>query len=437
MHNKNLCFSDIIPLFLYLKNNSDSVNENINRLLEDSKVFLDKRRSKKKESKWDYFNIFSAISDTYKKENYCSDILKLILDPNTDEIGNPKYLYEFLLFIGISEKEIKKCFNDFSEIKVTREEQRIDVLIKNKKYAVIIENKVNRATDRPMQIPRYYKALKDEGLIVLKILYLTILPDKKPDYSYDLQYMNYIGKNEDGSQNKDFISKKDYEKLVIEVNKRLVCKSATSSLSNDSFCDFLDKCIELTNGEKQNTLAKIFIEQYSKLLKKLGGELEMLEPEKELIKEIYSSTKNIQNAEDFVEVWEKRESILAEIFREKFTKISSNTNWEFVEKERIFYKELITDKLWIYYAPWCWNQIGFYTDKIKTKKNAEPLLDLLSTLNPDKLTYSCKPSFDKEGWIYVDCYYKNEPIDEYFKAIFAAISKLEKAFYKVEKTIKI
>ena len=30
---------------------------------------------------------------------------------------------------------------------------------------------------------------------------------------------------------------------------------------------------------------------------------------------------------------------------------------------------VITDKLWIYYAPWCWNQIGFYTDKIKTKKN--------------------------------------------------------------------
>lgn len=42
MHNKKLCFSDIIPLFLYdWKNNSDSVNENINRLLEDSKVFLD------------------------------------------------------------------------------------------------------------------------------------------------------------------------------------------------------------------------------------------------------------------------------------------------------------------------------------------------------------------------------------------------------------
>lgn len=40
MHNKKLCFSDIIPLFLYWKNNSDSVNENINRLLEDSKVFL-------------------------------------------------------------------------------------------------------------------------------------------------------------------------------------------------------------------------------------------------------------------------------------------------------------------------------------------------------------------------------------------------------------
>ena len=28
-------------IFLYWKNNSDSVNENINRLLEDSKVFLD------------------------------------------------------------------------------------------------------------------------------------------------------------------------------------------------------------------------------------------------------------------------------------------------------------------------------------------------------------------------------------------------------------
>jgi hypothetical protein len=48
------------------------------------------------ESARNQFNIFSFISDTYRKENFHSDILATILNPNQPVIGNVKYLQTFL-----------------------------------------------------------------------------------------------------------------------------------------------------------------------------------------------------------------------------------------------------------------------------------------------------------------------------------------------------
>ena len=42
------------------------------------------------------FNIFTSISSIYHRENLHSDILKLILDPNTGEIGNPENIKLFV-----------------------------------------------------------------------------------------------------------------------------------------------------------------------------------------------------------------------------------------------------------------------------------------------------------------------------------------------------
>lgn len=61
------------------------------------------------------------------------------------------------------------------------EKERIDVLIRRRlphslegKYAVIIENKVNGADDRPGQLKRYYEKMKDAGFSDIRCVYLPL-----------------------------------------------------------------------------------------------------------------------------------------------------------------------------------------------------------------------------------------------------------------------
>ena len=112
--------------------------ETITKELESYAPHLRERQKKIEKKSKEHFNIFSAISDVYKRENYNSDILKLILNPKTEDMGDSVYLKQFLLFIGLNEDDIRKYFGKFEAVEVLREKHRIDILIRNKKYAVII-----------------------------------------------------------------------------------------------------------------------------------------------------------------------------------------------------------------------------------------------------------------------------------------------------------
>ena len=134
------------------------------------------------------FNIFSFISEAYcpnenvyKKENPNSEILKLLLDPNTQEIGDAKVLESFFEFIGL--KNHKKLFPNLYDVKIEREKHHIDIYIHNDENAVIIESKLYGARHQDFQLARYYiKATKENGYNVQKIIYLTLdpIPPLKP-----------------------------------------------------------------------------------------------------------------------------------------------------------------------------------------------------------------------------------------------------------------
>ena len=123
--------------------------------------------------------------------------------------------------------------------------------------------------------------------------------------------------------------------------------------------DFLELC----ENQATTELGKVLISQYSKLLEKTGGDVLMSEPEKKLIQEIYSSKKRINDALSFVEVWEKKDEILAEIYREKFQE--RHKDWLY--EDDTFYKS-ITEDLSLYYDPKCFYQIGFYSEKLNQSK---------------------------------------------------------------------
>ena len=140
-------YNDLISNIAKVMNNQIMA---MSRLLSSCAPWSAKKDEIAKEYRFDEaleFNFFTSISDFYYRENFHSDILKVILNPSTDLIGNKLYLD---IFIDVL-KEIKKAdkLKHFSEdVTVEREEGRIDILIYDSSKAIIVENKGNLAGPR-------------------------------------------------------------------------------------------------------------------------------------------------------------------------------------------------------------------------------------------------------------------------------------------------
>jgi hypothetical protein len=125
------------------------------------------------------FNIILAASDLYYRENYHSDILRYILD-------RKEYMdifIDYLILISESRSESRIEKENYRNPIVSREKDRIDILVKDEgtKHCIIIENKINNAGDTFRQLPTYYRSQKDSEYTVDRIIYLSIDGRKKPD----------------------------------------------------------------------------------------------------------------------------------------------------------------------------------------------------------------------------------------------------------------
>jgi PD-(D/E)XK nuclease superfamily protein len=287
----------IINLITKINNYKTEEIEKTHFFLSSIKTITGKIKNKREEYKFDRelnFNIFTSVSDTYYRENFHSYILTDILNPYTEGIGNKKYLDLFIEILNKKNNKIKipKFKND---IVVVREKERIDILIHDNKNAIIIENKINNAPDQPNQLGRYFKTVKQD---VAAIVYLILAPGKKPDLNY---------KND-----KDY-SKKDYYKNIAEIKEKLIILSVIDNKNEiDLTHDFLDKCNEIT--ETENILAKVFIEQYSILLKHLGGKQIIMKYQQELLQKICLKKENIDIVKELVEIWKERDTLSTKIF---------------------------------------------------------------------------------------------------------------------------
>ncbi len=165
-------------------------DENFLRYLDT--IFKFVREYKKLKSELD-FNIFSLVTERYHLENLHSDIIYKLLDPDGGHNEKNKFLNYFLEGL----LKMKPHFfekEDFKNARVEREKDRIDITIKDdvKKYAIIIENKINGAIDQDRQIEGYIKAL--EGTYTIKaIVYINLYNNKKPDtYKWEPKYIQIL-----------------------------------------------------------------------------------------------------------------------------------------------------------------------------------------------------------------------------------------------------
>jgi hypothetical protein len=230
------------------------------------------------------FNIFTEISDIYWRENFHSKILKVILDPNTKILSNGENTY-LKLFANIFIKSLHNV--EFSDnIKVTTEEPtedgRIDIYIHDitNNQAILIENKLNNASDMPNQLPRYYEYTQRKKINLISIIYIPLFLKEPPFESYSKKYQS-----------------------IIEILKKL-----TKVVSCRDLTIWLDKCVNET--DHNNEIARVFISQYSNLLKSIGEDNMIVQKEIEIIKHVFETQENLQLFKELGKLWENRTTIV-------------------------------------------------------------------------------------------------------------------------------
>jgi hypothetical protein len=198
-----------------------------------------------KESNFDdTFNVFNLFSDTYYRENFHSYFLAAILDPNGAHGEGSKYLELFIDLIN-SISDLKVRWKDFENTVVNREVGRIDISILDTKAkrAIIIENKINNASDMGRQLPRYYNDLIAQRYKSIEaIVYLPLDVNKEP-------------------------SQHDWESGDADkINPRLVILPAYKVGGKDLTNGFIGKAIAQANS----LTVKYTLIQYQQLLKQLA-----------------------------------------------------------------------------------------------------------------------------------------------------------------------
>lgn len=184
------------------------------------------------------FNLFTISSYNSYLENFHSDVIALLLNPN--ERHNQKNSFLNLFFDYLIELGIKINKADYALCEITREQGRIDIWIKDNtsKKSIIIENKINNAGDQENQLETYYNYAIKSGFEIDSIVYLTLKGNKNAPLTD-----------------------------ISELNEKIQNVSAFTNNQTDLCNGWLKKCYENSKDDEDSCS---FIFQYLKLIKHLS-----------------------------------------------------------------------------------------------------------------------------------------------------------------------
>lgn len=275
----------------------------------DIAPLLERYREIVKRDSIDNFNVFTLSSDVYYRENYHSDLLAAFLRYKDEGSGRYILLETFIEMLNASKGNGPKVNIDrYRRPFVEREQNRIDILIKdeNTKHCIIIENKINDAVDMYRQLPRYYEIMsKIEKYDVDAIVYLTLFPDKLPDW-------------------KDW-NKKDCETIE---SRLLPIPVANSKNQISLLANWVTPCLTKVSDLD----VSIPLRQYGRLLEKLSNKMNKLEQVKDLNKILQetdnnkSLTDNIFYLRDMINLLPEA---MADDLKEYFSKFKTSMNLPF------------------------------------------------------------------------------------------------------------
>jgi ribosomal protein S8 len=165
----------------------------LNFLLEKLKI-LNLKYEKLNENNSDKFNIFSILLKSSDEVNLHSKFIYELLNSNGSHQKNNIFLN---LFIEEINSELADSIVT-EELTADREKSNIDILLKSKNQAIIIENKIS-TQDHSNQLSRYLNIIKKEGYEEknISLIYLTLFneepnEEKVRDITINLTYETNI-----------------------------------------------------------------------------------------------------------------------------------------------------------------------------------------------------------------------------------------------------
>lgn len=184
------------------------------------------------------YNLFTISSYSAHLENFHSDIIASLLNPEGLHGEGYKFLHLFIDYL-VQCHQITINKNHFANTIVLRETGRLDIWIKDKesRQSVIIENKINDATDRDDQLKDYYEYATRNGYSVNAILYLS----------------------------------KDGSKLAPDNGKAVQSLTTNIAAFNNTFSDLYNGWLKPSLAQSHNEDSRSFIHQYSKLIAHMGN----------------------------------------------------------------------------------------------------------------------------------------------------------------------
>lgn len=321
------------------------------------------------------FNLFNLISDKYKREELHSDMLKAFLDPVEKHKEGSKYLHLFLEFLVANSKgRIKINTDDYKNSIAKREKGKIDILIldADSKKAIIIENKITGAVDRPRQIPKY-------------IDYVEGLQD-----GYKIDAVVYLVLGDNGKTEPDRIDwdTNDVEKVFGQYSK-FVRVVAFNDRNDCLLNGWIDSCQKVT----QNIDALLILRQYGSLIHELGAS-NMSKPNMEkflqsmLEGENYNTALSIKSMLDGLK--SHRAERIIDTFRNRFQPFSKILIWN----GEVYFGQDNIDRLAIgIYIMENSYDIEFWDKDFFDKKTTENLAEL----SVKKINYTSILKINHEG----------------------------------------
>lgn len=354
-------------------------DEDIKQIINDNE-----QQRKAKEEQGDFFNIFSILKVERNEVYTHSAMLCELLNPNGSHGMKGSFLKLFIEEIPLQNIPDKnelingtiKVYKekDIEPIKKNEEKGgKIDLLIEfpDSNYAIIIENKID-ARDQKAQLARYYNYAKKSYKKNFTLFYLTKYGNEPSEIAK--------GKKLKGKTSKD---------------KYWTCISYTKNIKS-----WLNKCMEKC---RDSTLVRGTIKQYVNLIDKITDQELDMSDNKKIIKKIYSKDL-VKIASDFEEIWQQKDSLVAEIIAEKIKEQNdgwNSCNFMDYKEPTTIVKEIDKGKsLYLFFEPKSC-QIGY-----RCKKETKNLHDNLKKI-PLVFFESNEPSFDGT-WLYITISLKKE-----------------------------